>query len=86
MTRATGVESSHLRVVPRTEVISRRWMVLDALNPPSMYTEVAIALTNVANIRSAAYVRMYLNADFRIGGKENTDDRTYRIELTCHGG
>ena len=80
------MESSHLRVVPRTEVISRRWMVLDALNPPSIYTEVAIALTNVANIRSAAYVRMYLNVDFRIGGKEYTDDRTYRIELTCHGG
>ena len=51
-----------------------------------MYTEVATELTNVANIRSAAYARMYLTIDFSIGGKENTDDRTYRIELTCHGG
>jgi len=61
-------------------------MVLDALNPPNMYTEVAIELTNVANTRSVAYSRMYLTEGFRIGSKGNPDDETYRIELTCHEG
>jgi len=80
------VESSHLRVVPRTEDISRRWMVLDALNPPNMYIEVAIELTNVAKARTALYWRRYLTRGFRIGEKENTDDGVYRTESTCHGG
>jgi hypothetical protein len=55
------VESSHLRVVPRTEEINLRWMILDALNPPSVYTVVAIALTNVANTRSPLYPKRYLH-------------------------
>jgi hypothetical protein len=44
-------------------------MVLDALNPPNMYTEVAIELTNVANVRSDAYPRMYLIRDLSIGDR-----------------
>jgi hypothetical protein len=70
MTRATGVESSHLRVVPRTEEISRRWMVLDALNPPNMYTEVPIALEPIASIRSPLYPIRYLTRDIRIDDEE----------------
>ena len=82
MTRATGVESSHLRVVPRTEEISRRWMVLDALNPPNMYADVAIELKNIANMRSAAYPRMYLTGKFRVSGKKNVEqDSPDRIDL-----
>ena len=50
-------------------MISRRWMVLDALNPPNMYTEVAIELTNVANTRSAAYPRMYLTKGLGLATK-----------------
>ena len=73
MTRATGVESSHLRVVPRTEEISLWWIVLDALNPPSMYIEVAIELTNIANMRSAAYPRIYLIRSFRNCDEKNPD-------------
>ena len=61
-------------------------MVLDALNPPNIYTEVAIELTNVANARSEAYPRIYLAEGFRIGDKRNSGDGTYRIELTCHDG
>ena len=61
-------------------------MILDALNPPNMYNEVAIELTNVANMRRAAYPMMYLTRDFRIGDKENVDDGTHRIESTFHEG
>ena len=61
-------------------------MVLDALNPPNVYTQVAAELTNVANARSAAYVRMYLTRDFRIGGNRVTYGRAYRIESTFHEG
>ena len=61
-------------------------MVLDALNPPNAYTEVAIELTSVANTRSVAYPRIYLTEGFRIGDEGNSDNRTYRIELTCHEG
>ena len=51
-----------------------------------MYTEVAIELTTVANVRSAEYPRMYLASNFKIDDKENTDNRTYRMESTCHEG
>jgi len=47
-------------------------MALDALNPPNSYTEVTAELTNMANIRSAAYMRMYLTRDFRIGSNKIT--------------
>jgi len=59
-------------------------MILDALNPPNMYNEVAIELTNVANMRSAAYPVMYLTRDFRTCNN-NPNTRTYRIESTSHG-
>jgi len=59
-------------------------MVLDALNPPNMYSEVAIELTNVANMRSAAYPRMYLTGNFRTCNK-NSNGWAYRIESTCQG-
>ena len=61
-------------------------MVLDALNPPNMYTEVAAELTSVANIRSVAYMRMYLTRDFRIGGNRVAYGGAYRIESTFHEG
>lgn len=77
MTRATGVESSHRRVVPRTDEISRWWMILDALNPPNMYTKVPIALANVANKRSPLYPRIYLMGNF-----QDWRQRTAEIGLT----
>lgn len=43
MTRAVGVESSHLRVVPSTDEISLRWIALEALKDPKVKIEVAIA-------------------------------------------
>ena len=61
-------------------------MLLDALNPPNMYIEVAIEPASAANARSEAYPRMYLARDFRTSYEVNTDDGAYRIELTCHGG
>jgi len=61
-------------------------MVLDALNPPNMYTEVAIELTNVANVRSTAYPRRYLARSFSFSHRKNVDGWTYRIESTCHEG
>ena len=78
------MESSHLRVVPRTEEINLRWVDLDALNPPNVYIEVAIELTNVANMGSAAYPRMYLTRGIRTCNR-NPSTRTYRIESTCYG-
>lgn len=82
MTRATGVESSHLIVVPRTEEISLRWMVLDALNPPNMYTEVAMALKPVASISSPLYPRRYLNRGFRVDDEAcRRQDLPDRIDL-----
>ena len=51
-----------------------------------MYTEVATELRNVASTRSAAYPRMYLIEDLKIGDKENVDNRAHRIESTCHEG
>ena len=58
-------------------------MILDALNPPNMCTEVAIELINVPNARSPAYSRRCLTRNLRIDDKGY--EETHRTESTCHG-
>ena len=60
MTRAVGVESSHLRVVPSTDEISLRWMALEALKDPKVKIEVAIAYNTEAPVSRMQYTRRYL--------------------------
>jgi len=46
-------------------------MALDTLNPPDVYSKVAIELTNATNMRSVAYPRMYLTGNFRTCNKNS---------------
>jgi len=63
MTRAVGVESSHLRVVPSTDEISLRWMALEALKDPKVKIEVTIAYNIEAPVSRAQYTRRYLTEE-----------------------
>ena len=60
MTRAVGVESSHLRVVPSTDEISLRWIALEALKDPKVKIEVAIAYSIEAPVSRMQYTVRYL--------------------------
>lgn len=60
MTRAVGVESSHLRVVPSTDEISLRWIALEALKDPKVKIEVAIPYSTEATMSRTQYTRRYL--------------------------
>lgn len=60
MTRAVGVESSHLRVVPSTDEISLRWIALEALKDPKVKIEVAIPYSTEATMSRIQYTRRYL--------------------------
>jgi hypothetical protein len=60
MTRAVGVESSHLRVVPSTDEISLRWISLEALKDPKVKIEVARAYSAEAPVSRMQYTRRYL--------------------------
>lgn len=60
MTRAVGVESSHLRVVPSTDEISLRWIALEALKDPKVKIEVAIPYSTEATTSRIQYTRRYL--------------------------
>ena len=59
MTRAAGVESSHLRVVPSTEEISLRWISLEARKDPKVKIEVAVAYSIEAPVSRIQYTRRY---------------------------
>ena len=63
MTRAVGVESSHLMVVPSTDVINLRWMALEALKDPKVKIEVAMAYNTEAPVSRAQYTRRYLTEE-----------------------
>jgi hypothetical protein len=63
MTRAVGVESSHLRVVPSTEEISLRWISLEARKDPKVKIEVARAYNTEAPVSRRAYTIRYLTAE-----------------------
>ena len=60
MTRAVGVESSHLRVVPSTEEISLRCMALEALKDPKVKMVVAKAYSAEAPVSRMQYTKRYL--------------------------
>lgn len=60
MTRAAGVESSHLRVVLSTDEISLRCISLEARKDPKVKIEVAIAYRIEAPVRRMEYTRRYL--------------------------
>jgi len=60
MTRAVGVESSHLKVVPSTDEINLRWMALEALKDPKVNIEVAIPYNIEAPVSRIEYTRRYL--------------------------
>jgi len=60
MTRAVGVESSHLRVVPSTDEINLRWMALEALKDPKVKIEVAIAYNIEPPVSRMQYTVRYL--------------------------
>jgi len=63
ITRAVGVESSHLRVVPSTDEISLRWIALEALKDPKVKIEVAAAYRIEAPVSSILYIRRYLTEE-----------------------
>ena len=60
MTRAVGVESSHLRVVPSTDEISLRWMALEALKDPEVKIKIAIEYSIEAPMSKMQYTMRYL--------------------------
>lgn len=63
MTRAVGVESSHLNVVPSTDEISLRWISLEARKDPNVKTDVAIAYSIEAPVSRAPYTIRYLTEE-----------------------
>lgn len=63
MTRAAGVESSHLRVVPSTEEISFRWISLEARKDPKVKIEVAKPYNIEALMSRMLYTRRYLTEE-----------------------
>jgi hypothetical protein len=63
MTRAAGVESSHLRVVPSTDEISLRWISLEARKDPKVNIEVAKAYSIEAPMSRILYTRRYLREE-----------------------
>jgi hypothetical protein len=63
MTRAVGVESSHLNVVPSTDEINLRWISLEARKDPNVKTEVAIAYNTEALVSRMLYTRRYLTEE-----------------------
>jgi len=63
MTRAVGVESSHLRVVPSTDEISLRWIALEALKDPKVKIVVANAYSAEAPVSRMPYIRRYLTEE-----------------------
>ena len=63
MTRAAGVESSHLRVVPSTDEMSLRWISLEARKDPKVKIEVAMAYSVEALVSRMQYTRRYFTEE-----------------------
>jgi hypothetical protein len=63
MTRAVGVESSHLRVVPSTDKISLWCISLDALKDPKVKIEVARAYKIEAPVSRVPYTVRYFKEE-----------------------